>query len=175
MTAGIAILIFIVLVLITTGFIFYMRSKKSEEQPVAEDFDLITKYGTKFKLSPHTKDITIVDVESWTDDIVDFWKEAKGWDPIKSSQIIGKIFFTFLDAEILVRMGKKINGIFYPSTFKAEFAVLPKNSTNSKLIYDRTRSLFFHETSHVIASYVGNMPWDEQLHHSLFAEVGLRA
>lgn len=153
---------------------FVIKNKKRKEE-YNNQFDFTTKYGTRVKLSPRTKDISKEVFEGWTDSVVGFWEENKNWGKEKSYKIIGKTAIFVYDEPYLNRAGIKVNGITFPAKYEIEIAALPKINITDQTIFDRVESLFRHETSHVITGFVGGVPFDNEGHHKLFAEFGLGA
>lgn len=159
------------------AWLIIKRKKRIEKHN--QQFDFTTKSGLKIKLSEKTSGITQVEVEEWEDSVVDFWKEAKGWDAELSRKMLGKIEVFVLDETFLNRAGIKVNGITYPGSakFTIEMASLYKEGLDPAVYtpYKKVKSLFRHEVSHVLASTVGRVPFNNEVHHKLFADVGLGA
>jgi hypothetical protein len=171
-----------IIILITTLLAFagvgifllirYLKSRKEEEAK----YDFTTKYGTKVMLSPELKMLTPEIIESWTDSVVSFWHGKRGWDKEKSYKMIGRAKVEMYDELYLERAGIKVNGILWPSSFLIEMATLPKGTNSTPL--KKVASLFRHETSHIVCEYVGGVKSGKnfgEIHHELFAEVGLGA
>jgi hypothetical protein len=174
-TIGIVILIVTLLAFAAGGIyllVRYLKKKKEEE----EKYDFTTKYGIRVMLSPQTKGITSEVFDMWSDSVVDFWHEKKGWSKEKCYKRLAKTEIEIYDVEYLERAGMKVNGIMWPSSFLIEMASFSKGTTTAPI--KRIASLFRHEVSHIIAGYVGNLeagPNGGEYHHKLFAEVGLGA
>lgn len=173
---------YIVMALVVLGFgglvaYIVLRQKKKKED-YNKQFNYTTKHGIRVKLSDETAHIPASDFEEWTEDVVNFWFEAKGYSKEKSMSYMKKISIFMHDKEHLNRAGMKVNGILWPSKFEIECATLPRNwveGESSQTPYKRVKSLFRHEVSHVIAGYVGKVKMTNEVHHALFAEVGLGA
>lgn len=150
----------------------HFKKKKEKE----EKYDFTTKYGIRVMLSPQTKGISVDVFDMWSDSVVDFWHEKKGWNKEKCYKRLAKTEIEIYDKEYLERAGWKVNGIMWPSSFLIEMASFPKGTEQASI--KRIASLFRHEVSHIIAGYVGNLeagPNGGEYHHKLFAEVGLGA
>lgn len=159
------------------AFLVWKQKKKKDDYN--KQFTYTTKHGLRVKLSEKTADIPASDFEEWTESVVDFWVEAKGWAKVKSLAQIKKISIFMYDQEYLNRAGIKVNGITWPSKFEIECATLPKGwvdgSDASYTPYKKVKSLFRHEVSHVLAGYAGKIAFSNEAHHALFAEVKLGA
>lgn len=176
----IAYIVLAVVVLGVAGLItFLLLKQKKKKEEYNEQFTYTTKHGLRVKLSEKTADIPITDFEDWTEDVVNFWFGAKGWDRNKSLAQIKKISIFMYDQEYLNRAGIKVNGITWPSKFEIELATLPKgwsdDPTATYTPYMKVKSLFRHEVSHIIAGWVGGIVFDNEIHHKLFADVKLGA
>jgi hypothetical protein len=174
-TVEIIILVTVLLGAVAAGTYFLIRhlKKKREEK---EKYDYTTKYGTRIMLSSQTKGISVDIFEAWSDSVVDFWFEKKGWSKDKCYKKLAQTEIEVFDTEYLERAGVKVSGIMWPSTFLIEISTFPKGSVVASL--ERIASLFRHEVSHIIAGYVGNLeagPNGGEYHHKLFAEIGLGA
>lgn len=133
-----------------------------------------TSHGIDVQPSPAMASLDAATVEAWTESVVDFWQQKKGWARKDMLEMLAKVSIKMYDQEWLGRAGIKVNGITWPDSFLIEMAVLPKEGV-AQTPLQRVASLFRHETSHVIAGYVGQYPWDNDVHHQLFAELGLGA
>lgn len=151
-----------------------LKNKKKKKEYNAQ-FDFTTKHGIRVRLSEQTKNITKETFEGWTKDVVEFWKEVKDWDTDKSYKVLSKTAIFMYDEPYLNRAGIKVNGITFPARYTIEIAALPKTNITEQTIFNRVSSLFRHETSHVITGFVGGIPFDNEVHHKLFAEVRLGA
>lgn len=173
-TAEIIIVVAVLLGIVGAGIFFlvrYLKKKKEEE----DKYDYTTKYGTRIMLSPQTKGIFIDNFNIWSDSVIDFWFEKKGWDREAGYEKLSQIEIEIYDAEYLERSGVKVNGVIWPNSLLMEISTFPKGEVVAS--FSRVASLFRHETSHVIAEHVGNLDpgLGGEYHHKLFAEVGLGA
>lgn len=167
----ISILVLVIIVVAIYLIIKHIKSKKNN----VEEYDFITKYGTKIKLSPKAKgNISKKVIEDYTDDVVNFWYVKKAWSKEASYKIIGKIKVELFDV-FYIQIGEdKYNGIFWASSFVMEISTLSRKIS----LINRVESLFRHEASHAICEYVGKIRSKEKFgedHHRLFKEVGLNA
>lgn len=174
-TVGIIIIVAALLAIAGAGVYFivkHFKRKKAEK----EKYDYTTKYGTRIMLSPQIKSVSVDVFELWSDSVVDFWHEKKGWSKDRCYKKLAQTEIEIFDAEYLERNGYKANGLMWPSTFLVEISTFPKGGDTASL--PRVASLFRHEVSHIIAGYVGNLeagPNGGEYHHKLFSEVGLGA
>ena len=160
------------------GFAIYMllryfKNKKIEE----EKYDFSTKYGTRVMLSPQTKDYTPEMFEEWTDSMVDFWYDKKGWSKEKSYKMMAKTEVEMFDVHTLEMVnGYRASGRMWPGSFLIEITTFNKDEDEASV--RRVASLFRHETSHIVAGWVGRLeagPNGGECHHKLFKEIGLNA
>lgn len=156
---------------VTVLIIKSIRSKKRKEA----EYSFTTKHNIDIKLSSEVSDITPAEIEEWTESVVDFWYDAKGWSKEESYKVLSKVDIFTYDELYLNRAGIKVNGITWPNTYTIEMATIPTNLSDTYRHKDKVKSLFRHEVSHVIAGFVGNVAFDNKTHHDLFAEVGLGA
>lgn len=176
----IAYIVLALAVLALGGLIAFITLKqKKKKTDYNKQFNFTTSHGLRIKLSEKTADIPASDFEEWTEDVVNFWFEAKGWSKEKSMAQMKRISIFIHDQEYLNRAGIKVNGITFPSKWEIEMASLPKGWTDDSEAaytpYKKVKSLFRHEVSHVLAGYVGKVQFDNEVHHKLFAEVKLGA
>jgi len=148
-------------------FIVLRRRKKVQ-------FDFTTKDGIDIKLSPLLSGLAAETIEEWTESVVLFWEQAKGWDRKSSLRTLAKVSIFLYDELYLDRAGIKVNGITWPNKFEIEMATLPKQKS-LQTPFEKVKSLFRHEISHILAGYVGGFSFDNDAHHVLFGEVGLGA
>ena len=169
-TTGIIIIIAIVAIILGVGIFFLVRYLTNKEK-----YDLTTKYGTKILLSPQTKNIKVDVFNNWSDDVVDFWYKSKDWNKKECYEELSKMKVKIYDAEYLERSGYKVSGMMCPESSLIEISTFPKGTQVASL--ERIASLFRHETSHIIAQFVGNLDpgIGGEAHHKLFAEVSLKA
>lgn len=166
------VIISIVAVLLAVGLCLLIRHLKNEQDI---KYDIVTKYGTKIKLSESAKDINVKLFEEWTDSVVSFWVKNEKWPADKCYNLFNKIKIYIYDDQYIKRNGIKLSGAFWPSTNVIEITTVPKNGTEFSLL--RVSSLFRHESSHALCQFVGNIaPGDlGENHHQLFAKFSLGA
>jgi len=173
------IILIIAGVLVVSGLIVFAivwSIKKKKENEI--QFDYVTKHGIKIKLSPLLQDLKAEDIESWTDDLVNFWHEVEGWDKESMYAEIKKTSIILYDELYLERGGIKVSGITWPYSYKIEIATLYKPELDQAVYtpFKKVKSLFRHEESHVIVGKMAtDIPYDNEHHHALFAEMGLGA
>lgn len=122
-------------------------------------YDLKTRHGLYVVLGQKNKP-TLASVESWTDDLFDFWRSKNVG--VSATTLAGLTVFC-LDAEKLSIWGRFVRGY---STW-SDITIGWRDA-------EYVRSLFRHELSHHIL-YRAGQGWDETKHHQIFAETGLRA
>lgn len=169
----IAIIVGVLIATLGAGAFFLIRHLRSKRKKAAQ-FDFTTKHGIDVKLSPELSDLKPEAVEEWTESVVSFWEEKRGWSREKMLKNLAKVGIFLYDEPYLNRAGIKVNGITWPNKFEIEMATLPKEGS-SQTAFGKVKSLFRHETSHVLAGYVGGVVFDNAIHHALFAEVKLGA
>lgn len=157
------------------GYLLWRRSRKKQEYD--EQFAYTTKHGIRVKLSERMKDLPVEDVEEWTEDVVNFWFDAKGCSKEESYKYLARVTVFMYDQDDLICDGVRVEGLLWPSSFKIEMATLYGEHLDPEKYtpYKKVKSLFRHETSHVIAGYVGKVKMTNEIHHALFAEVKLGA
>jgi hypothetical protein len=172
-TIEIIILVTILIGVIGVGIFFVIKHLKNKKEG---KYNFTTKYGTRVMLSPQTEGITKEVFEMWSDNVVNFWCNLYGWNVEKCYKRLSQTEVGIYDEKYLERMGYKVNGIMWPSSFFIEIASLPKCCNTASI--KKIASLFRHEVSHIICGYVGNLPAGPnggEYHHKLFAEVKLGA
>jgi len=171
------IIIIVTILLATIAGLAYLLIRNLKKNKRKETiYDYTTKYGTRIMLSPQTKNMSVDVFEAWSDDVVTFWHENMGWDVEKCFEKLSQTEIEIFDSEYLERNGFKASGLMWPSSFLIEISTFPKGEDVAST--ERIASLFRHETSHIMAGYVGNLPVGPnggEYHHKLFAEIGLGA
>ncbi len=159
------IIIGLVLTAVAVGVgILIWKIKKKDK------FDYITKHGIKLNLSPQSYFLTKEVAEEWTESLIYFWNDKEGWDKKTIIKAVSDVKISLYDKLYLNRYGIKVNGVTFGNDI--EIATMPKPGTYK--IYDKVKSLFRHEMSHVIVSYMG-IPIDQEIQHKLFDKDGLGA
>jgi hypothetical protein len=153
-----------------TLIVLRLRAKRKEKV----QFDFSTKHGIDVKLSPMFDGVTAVPFEKWTEDLISFWNEKRGWDRNKMLSCVSKVGIFLYDELYLERSGVKVNGVTWPNRYEIEMATKPKEDSG-QTPFEKVKSLFRHEMSHVLVGHVGEIPFDNETHHALFAQVGLGA
>ena len=158
--------------------IIYLKNKKNAEEKYG-GFDFKTKYGMKVWLTPKSREagLNAKQFEEWTDSVVSFWEEKKGWSKEKSIEIMGTIMVRLKDEFRFMTpyYPDPKNGLALLWDYTIEASVITEDGNFSLA---RIASLFRHETSHFIAYRVGglgNLKALNEEHHALFKEVGLGA
>jgi len=122
-------------------------------------FDLKTKHGLYVVHGQKNKP-PLHDVETWTDELIFFWRSK---DIGVSVPALAGITIFCLDVEKLSVWGRFVRGY----TNGSDITIGWRDSEYAK-------SLFRHELSHCILLR-GGKGWDENTHHQIFAEKGLKA
>lgn len=170
----IATIILSILVIGAGIFLLVWHLRKKNKEKVG--FDYTTKYGIRVKLSQSVVDIKSETFDEWTESVVNFWENAKGWPKNKSLKVLSGVAIIIYDYVFLNRQGIKVVGITHPFSWQIEIAAIPKEgSPETYKPFDKVKSLFRHETSHVLAARAGDIPFDNEVHHKLFADMGLGA
>ena len=137
------------------------------------DFDFITNSGIRIKLSPIMNNLTSEEVGDWTNSIVDFWCSKKDWNEAEIRKELRTVDVLLYDEYYVVADG--IIGVAI-TRYNNEIIIstLPKPSSNITP-YEKVKSLYRHELSHIIVGKMATIPYTELAHHKLFEEVGLGA
>ena len=167
-----------ILVVLAVGIpiFFLIRSIKNKQKENDAQYNLETKYGTKVMLSAQTKNITKEMFEEWTNDLIVFWNDVKGWSKEECYKRIGNTKIKIFDENKITRAGKEVNGLAWLTDYLIEMSSFPPNTKTASIA--RIKSLFRHEESHFICYYIGNIdpgPNSGETHHELFKEVKLGA
>lgn len=155
-------IIICLILIIFVSIILFFRFRKN--------YDLKTKKGVRVKLSSKSKKIPINDFENWTNFLISFW--SKKWEKNKIEKVISKVKVFIYDEKYIVYSDRKLNGAAYPEKYKIEITTLNKDNIFD---YNRVKSLFYHEMSHVIVEKAGGFFAFEKDHHKLFKEMKLGA
>lgn len=168
----ILIVIIVALIVVGIGIYLVIRHLKQED----DKFDFATKYGTKFKLSPAMEKLSVEIVEEWTDEIVEEWNDKMLWNKDEMYNILKKTKVILHDSINVEGGGIVAKGLVWPHSLIVEIATLSEK--DSVRPFDKVKSLFRHEVSHIICEFVGGVKSVERFgeeHHRLFKQVGLGA
>ncbi len=178
------IIIVALLILLVGGLIafFVVRNIKNKKIPTHPPLDninysFITSHGIKVRSTAKLNDLNAGDIESWSEDLMMFWNQKLNCpiEDIKNCFAHTKIIL--YDEQYLERAGIKVNGITWAEDFVIEIATLlrPDQEINGYNSMQKVKALFRHECSHIILGYVGKVEFNNELHHKVFAEMGLGA
>ena len=176
------IIILGVLVLVGGGIILaILLIKKSKNKKLNGgdiDFSFTTKHGIRVKLSPLLQSLKPADVEVWTENLIQFWHDKKGWNKEIMYKEIGKSFIIMFDEIYIIRDNREVNALTWlPVVPKIEIATLYKPEFDQSVYTPlmKVESLFRHEESHVIVAKMDSTLSLTEGHHALFKEIGLGA
>jgi hypothetical protein len=138
------VIIPVVLVAVIVGLaVFFLVKLKQKKKNFNKQFSYTTKHGIRVKLSEMLKDLPQSDIEAWTEDVVEFWFQTKGWDRNQSYKAISFITLFLYDLEYLNRASGKSNGLTWPDSSMIELATLHKAFLDQSIYtpYSKVKSL----------------------------------
>jgi hypothetical protein len=135
-----------------------------------DDYFFTTRHGIEVHPSLETDFLRARDVEEWTEDLIYFWRDVL---EVHRQDIISNISNSkvyIIDLDYLEYRGKEYNAVTWDfRQYIIEIAALCDCD-----IYNRVKSLFIHEESHIVVKeLMPHIPYTNEAHHQFFKDVGL--